>query len=167
MHQIRSVSTYSFATRLILAYNPSELFKAQVAARIGREPHEILLKRQGERPFKDQLTLEDYGVSNGVQLDLSVIPPKDSTLRNTNNTLGKSILAIEHHAYDIPEPSFVLERPCFDGRELGTGGLITMIPRTFPHLEIDLDDCYQCSFDMLSKSLPYTQSPCWPGFIWG
>lgn len=48
----------------------AELFKAQVAARIGREPHEILLKRQGERPFKDQLTLEDYGVSNGVQLDL-------------------------------------------------------------------------------------------------
>lgn len=47
-----------------------ELFKAQVAARIGREQHEILLKRQGERPFKDQLTLEDYGVSNGVQLDL-------------------------------------------------------------------------------------------------
>lgn len=46
------------------------LFKAQVAARIGREPHEILLKRQGERPFKDQLTLEDYGISNGVQLDL-------------------------------------------------------------------------------------------------
>lgn len=49
---------------------PAELFKAQVAARIGREPHEIMLKRQGERPFKDQLTLEDYGVSNGVQLDL-------------------------------------------------------------------------------------------------
>lgn len=48
----------------------TELFKAQVAARIGREPHEILLKRQGERPFKDSLTLEDYGVSNGVQLDL-------------------------------------------------------------------------------------------------
>lgn len=47
-----------------------ELFKAQVAARIGRQPHEIMLKRQGERPFKDHLTLEDYGVSNGVQLDL-------------------------------------------------------------------------------------------------
>ncbi|KAL8719650.1 MAG: hypothetical protein Q9225_003372 [Loekoesia sp. 1 TL-2023] len=47
-------------------------FKAIVAARIGREPHEIMLKRQGERPFKDQLTLEDYGVSNGVQLDLEV-----------------------------------------------------------------------------------------------
>ena len=49
--------------------NP-ELFKAQVAARIGREPHEIMLKRQGERPFKDILTLQDYGISNGVQLDL-------------------------------------------------------------------------------------------------
>ena len=47
-------------------------FKLMVAARIGREPHEILLKRQGERPFKDQLSLEDYGVGNGVQLDLEV-----------------------------------------------------------------------------------------------
>ena len=53
-----------------LASDPIRLFKAQVAARIGREPHEIMLKRQGERPFKDSLTLEDYGVSNGVQLDL-------------------------------------------------------------------------------------------------
>lgn len=55
-----------------LASDPIKLFKAQVAARIGREPHEIMLRRQGERPFKDQLTLEDYGVSNGVQLDLEV-----------------------------------------------------------------------------------------------
>ncbi|MCJ1371440.1 hypothetical protein MMC20_002656 [Loxospora ochrophaea] len=55
-----------------LASDPIKLFKAQVAARIGREPHEIMLKRQGERPFKDHLTLEDYGVSNGVQLDLEV-----------------------------------------------------------------------------------------------
>ena len=47
-------------------------FKVMVAMRIGREPHEILLKRQGERPFKDHLSLEDYGVSNGVQLDLEV-----------------------------------------------------------------------------------------------
>lgn len=51
--------------------NPTaELFKAQVAARIGRDTHEILLKRQGERPFKDFLTLADYSVSNGAQLDL-------------------------------------------------------------------------------------------------
>lgn len=55
-----------------LASDPIRLFKAQVAARIGRKPHEILLKRQGERPFKDQLTLEDYGVGNGVQIDLEI-----------------------------------------------------------------------------------------------
>ncbi|KAK4697226.1 hypothetical protein P7C71_g818, partial [Lecanoromycetidae sp. Uapishka_2] len=55
-----------------LASDPIRLFKAQVAARIGRKPHEIMLKRQGERPFKDQLSLEDYGVSNGVQLDLEI-----------------------------------------------------------------------------------------------
>jgi hypothetical protein len=47
-------------------------FKIMVAARIGRNPHEILLKRQGERPFKDHITLGDYGVGNGVQLDLEV-----------------------------------------------------------------------------------------------
>ena len=55
-----------------LASDPIKSFKALVAAQIGREPHEIMLKRQGERPFKDNLTLEDYGVSNGVQLDLEV-----------------------------------------------------------------------------------------------
>ncbi|KAL9097871.1 MAG: hypothetical protein Q9165_000197 [Trypethelium subeluteriae] len=55
-----------------LASDPIKLFKAQVAARIGRQPHEIMLKRQGERPFKDMLTLADYGVSNGVQLDLEL-----------------------------------------------------------------------------------------------
>ncbi|PSK54790.1 hypothetical protein B9Z65_3879 [Elsinoe australis] len=55
-----------------LASDPVKAFKAMVAARIGRQTHEIMLKRQGERPFKDQLTLEDYGVSNGVQLDLEL-----------------------------------------------------------------------------------------------
>ncbi|QPH01239.1 hypothetical protein C2857_005438 [Epichloe festucae Fl1] len=47
-------------------------FKIMVAARIGREPNQIMLKRQGERPFKDHITLEDYGISNGVQLDLEI-----------------------------------------------------------------------------------------------
>ncbi|KAK4960796.1 hypothetical protein LTR66_012875 [Elasticomyces elasticus] len=54
------------------ASDPVKAFKVMVAARIGRQPHEIMLKRQGERPFKDMLTLEDYGVSNGVQLDLEL-----------------------------------------------------------------------------------------------
>jgi len=47
-------------------------FKKLVAAQIGRQPHEIMLKRQGERPLKDHITLADYGVSNGVQLDLEL-----------------------------------------------------------------------------------------------
>lgn len=55
-----------------LASDSIKAFKAVVAAHIGRQPYEIMLKRQGERPFKDQLTLEDYGVSNGVQLDLEL-----------------------------------------------------------------------------------------------
>ncbi|KAK5126137.1 hypothetical protein LTR85_011492 [Meristemomyces frigidus] len=55
-----------------LASDSIKAFKAVVAAHIGRQPHEIMLKRQGERPFKDVLTLEDYGVSNGVQLDLEL-----------------------------------------------------------------------------------------------
>ncbi|KAF1987394.1 ubiquitin-like protein [Aulographum hederae CBS 113979] len=49
-----------------------KMFKMQVAAMIGRQPHEIMLKRQSERPFKDMLTLEDYSVSDGVQLDLEL-----------------------------------------------------------------------------------------------
>jgi hypothetical protein len=55
-----------------LASDSIKAFKAIVAANIGRQPHEIMLKRQGERPFKDILTLADYGVSNGVQLDLEI-----------------------------------------------------------------------------------------------
>ena len=46
--------------------------KLMVAARIGRDAGQIMLKRQGERPFKDIITLEDYGISHGVQLDLEV-----------------------------------------------------------------------------------------------
>lgn len=46
--------------------------KLMVAARIGREAGQIMLKRQSERPFKDHICLADYGISNGVQLDLEV-----------------------------------------------------------------------------------------------
>lgn len=55
-----------------LASDSIKAFKAIVAAHIGRQPHEILIKRQGERPFKDALSLVDYGVSSGVQLDLEI-----------------------------------------------------------------------------------------------
>lgn len=46
--------------------------KKFVAAKIGRQVHEILLKRQSERPFRDELTLLDYSISNGAQIDLEV-----------------------------------------------------------------------------------------------
>lgn len=46
--------------------------KALVAAQIGRPVSSIVLRRQGERPFKDMLTLDDYGISSGVQLDLEI-----------------------------------------------------------------------------------------------
>nr|POE62997.1 ubiquitin-like modifier hub1 [Quercus suber] len=55
-----------------LASDSVKAFRAIVAAHIGRQPHEIMIKRQGERPFKDVLTLQDYGVSGGVQLDLEI-----------------------------------------------------------------------------------------------
>lgn len=112
MRRTQSVSIDGFTTTLSTADEATELFKAQVAARIGREPHEILLKRQGERPFKDQLTLEDYGVSNGVQLDLSVIFLHHSIQHDTDNFSERWILATEQFVHDLPEPSFVLERCC-------------------------------------------------------
>lgn len=55
-----------------LASDSVKVFKMMVAAKIGRPIHEIMIKRQGERPMKDQLSLEDYSVSNGVQLDLEL-----------------------------------------------------------------------------------------------
>lgn len=46
--------------------------KLMIAARIGRDAGQIMLRRQGERPFKNMISLEDYGISNGVQLDLEI-----------------------------------------------------------------------------------------------
>ncbi len=130
MHQIQSVSIDGSSTTLDTADDSTELFKAQVAARIGREPHEILLKRQGERPFKDQLTLEDYGVSNGVQLDLSVPFSNHLIQQNTNNLSGKSIQAIDHFMHDRPRPS-CLEHSCIYRHGVQKWGLNTMIPKLF------------------------------------
>lgn len=55
-----------------LPSDPVKVLKAMVAAQIGRPVHEIMLKRQGERPFLDQLSLADYAISNGVQIDLEL-----------------------------------------------------------------------------------------------
>jgi hypothetical protein len=55
-----------------LPSDPVKVLKMMVAAKIGRPVHEIMLKRQGERPFHDQLSLADYSISNGVQIDLEL-----------------------------------------------------------------------------------------------
>ena len=55
-----------------LPSDPIKLLKAMVAAKIGRPVHEIMLKRQGERPFHDNVACADYAISNGVQIDLEL-----------------------------------------------------------------------------------------------
>ena len=45
-------------------------FKKIVAVYSGMRPEAILLKRQGMRPLKDVLTLEDYEIGDGSSLDL-------------------------------------------------------------------------------------------------
>ena len=46
--------------------------KRVVSQRLGTRPEDILLKRQGLRPFRDRLTLEDYEIGNGSCVDLEV-----------------------------------------------------------------------------------------------
>ena len=62
-------------TRTEILCSPSDTigaFKKLAAVCIGTRPEAMLLKRQGERPFRDVLTLEDYGINNGSSLDLEV-----------------------------------------------------------------------------------------------
>lgn len=47
-------------------------FKRVAAVFLGTRPEAIMLKRQGERPFKDFITLDDYGIGNGLSLDLEI-----------------------------------------------------------------------------------------------
>lgn len=47
-------------------------FKRIAAVYLGTRHQAMILKRQGERPFKDSLTLEDYEVHDGTSLDLEV-----------------------------------------------------------------------------------------------
>ena len=46
--------------------------KEQVARRSGTPAERILLKRQGMRAFKNELTLEEYEIGDGAALDLEV-----------------------------------------------------------------------------------------------
>lgn len=47
-------------------------FKKVAAEHLGTRPEAMILKRQGERPLKDFLTLEDYEIRNGSSLDLEI-----------------------------------------------------------------------------------------------
>ena len=47
-------------------------FKKLAAMKIGTKPEPIMLKRQGQRPLKNNLTLEDYEIGNGSWLDLEL-----------------------------------------------------------------------------------------------
>ena len=42
------------------------------ANRLGTKPEAMILKKQGERPLKDALTLEDYEIRDGASLELEV-----------------------------------------------------------------------------------------------
>lgn len=46
--------------------------KKLVAVYSGTKPAAIMLKRQGQRPFKDSTTLGDYEIGDGSSLDLEV-----------------------------------------------------------------------------------------------
>lgn len=47
-------------------------FKRVAAVHLGTRPEAMILKRQGERPLKDFLTLDDYEIRNGSSLDLEI-----------------------------------------------------------------------------------------------
>ena len=47
-------------------------FKRVAAVYLGTRAEAMMLKRKGERPFKDFLTLNDYGIRNGSSLDLEI-----------------------------------------------------------------------------------------------
>ncbi|KAK4697572.1 ubiquitin-like protein 5, partial [Lecanoromycetidae sp. Uapishka_2] len=47
-------------------------FKKLVAFYSGTKALTIMLKRQGQRPFKDSLTLGDYEIGDGSSLDLEI-----------------------------------------------------------------------------------------------
>lgn len=46
--------------------------KILVAVQLGLRPETILLKRQGQRPLKDFLTLQEYEIGSGSSLDLEM-----------------------------------------------------------------------------------------------
>ncbi|KAL8705637.1 MAG: hypothetical protein Q9201_001274 [Fulgogasparrea decipioides] len=72
---IRIIINNRLGTRNEILCSPSDTisdFKKLAALHIGVKPEAITLKRQGERPLKNSLTLADYEVGNGACLDYEV-----------------------------------------------------------------------------------------------
>ena len=72
---IRVFINNRLGTRTEILCSPSDTigaFKKLAAVYMGTRPEAMLLKRQGERPFRDFLTLEDCGINNGSPLDVEV-----------------------------------------------------------------------------------------------
>lgn len=71
----RIIINNRLGTRAEILCSPSDTigeFKKVAALYIGQRAGSIMLKRQGGKPMKDQLTLEDYEVSNGSSLDFEL-----------------------------------------------------------------------------------------------
>ena len=47
-------------------------FKKSAAMKIGIKPEAMVLKRQGQRQFRDHLTLKDYEIGNGSPVELEI-----------------------------------------------------------------------------------------------
>ncbi|KAF6238882.1 hypothetical protein HO173_002754 [Letharia columbiana] len=72
---IRVFINNRLGTKTEILCSPSDTigaFKRIAAVYLGTRPEAMTLKRQGERPFKDSLTLEDYEIGNGSALDLEI-----------------------------------------------------------------------------------------------
>ena len=72
---IRLFVNNGLGSRYEILCSPSDSigdFKKIVAVYSGMRPEAILLKRQGMRPLKDVLTLEDYEIGDGSSLDLEI-----------------------------------------------------------------------------------------------
>ena len=71
----RIIINNRLGTRAEILCSPSDTIgdsKKVAALYIGQRAESIMLKRQGGKPVKDQLTLEDYEVSNGSSLDFEL-----------------------------------------------------------------------------------------------
>ncbi|KAF6228437.1 hypothetical protein HO133_008167 [Letharia lupina] len=72
---IRVFINNRLGTKTEILCSPSDTigaFKRIAAVYLGTRPEAMTLKRQGERPFKESLTLEDYEIHNGSALDLEI-----------------------------------------------------------------------------------------------